>query len=340
MNPESKLARLMRNTGPARFFVPFGLILIVFGVILLGFKTDDFLETTGKITSVTETRNEKNEKEYSVSFTYQVGGREYTGSFENLPGSFAEGDDIKIFYDPADPERITNSKLGRIIAPAAIVLGAAAVIFGVLNAAKAFRKSKELDQLSPGKGAPAADFDAFKTDPGVTEYYCRHDGSLLKPGYILEDAARSVLFEGKMLKNNPVGPRTFEFTDHTNGYTARHEVGHTVTQSFNNEFFSVKSWFKFDGKNVWDLLHERGFRMMTDMHSRFPNLGYDVALNGRPFARIETSSQYVHEEDEAAHALSVPAGKYYYRIWTDSADLESLFLIVFAVSETEQTVVE
>ena len=31
MNVENKLARILRNTGPARFFIPAGVFLIVFG---------------------------------------------------------------------------------------------------------------------------------------------------------------------------------------------------------------------------------------------------------------------------------------------------------------------
>ena len=48
MNIENKFARFMRNTGPARFLIPAGLILIIFGIILLGFKTDSYVETVGK----------------------------------------------------------------------------------------------------------------------------------------------------------------------------------------------------------------------------------------------------------------------------------------------------
>lgn len=43
----------MRDTGPARFFVPVGIILIVVGNILLGFNTDKYVETSGVISSVT-----------------------------------------------------------------------------------------------------------------------------------------------------------------------------------------------------------------------------------------------------------------------------------------------
>ena len=41
----------MRNTGPARFLIPVGLILIIFGIILLGMKTDNYVETVGKVTN-------------------------------------------------------------------------------------------------------------------------------------------------------------------------------------------------------------------------------------------------------------------------------------------------
>ena len=95
-----------------------------------------------------------------------------------------------------------------------------------------------------------------------------------------------------------------------------------------------------DGKNIWDVLHERGLRLSTDLRSRFPNISYDVSRNGRPFARIEACSKYVHEDEEAQHKLVLPIGRYYYRFWTDSSDFETLFLTIFAVSESEQTMVE
>ncbi|MBR5752283.1 MAG: hypothetical protein IKX84_07820, partial [Clostridia bacterium] len=148
------------------------------------------------------------------------------------------------------------------------------------------------------------------------------------------------LFEGKMLKNALVGSRSYEFIDHVSGRSETHEVGHTVTQTFDNEFFSARSWFKIDGENVWDLLHDRGLRMNTDLHSRFPSPIYDVTKAGEMYARIESTSIYVHEEDEKAHRLAVPTGRMYYRFWTASDDLETMFITMFALSETEQAVAE
>ena len=320
-------------------FIPLGIVLIIFGVIMYSFRSETMLETTGTITSVVDDSTETNKKEYDIGFTYVVDGKTYENMFENLPGEYTVGEPITVYYAAENPEMITNSKTSGAVALAMVGAGAVSIVLGILMSLKAFRKSKELDQAVP-KNVPPVDFDNYKFTKGVQEYYCRFDGNSLSPGYIVEDEDRKILYEAKMVKNSLVGARIFEFTDHTTGRTAQHEVGHTVTQSYNNEFFSVSSWFKFDGQNIWDVIHDRGIRMNTDLTSKFPYVIYEVSRNGRALARIETSSIYVHEDEEAQHKIAVPGGKYYYRIWTDSEDLESLFLAIFAVSETEQTIAE
>ena len=333
---ENRFARIMRNTGPARFFLPVGIILIVVGIFLLGANTDDYLETAGTVTSVEESVDADGNKTYDITFTYSAEGKTYTGMFPGLSEKSRVGDTVRVFYDPADPEKTTNSKTG-LVPVIMIGLGLLGLAFGVFKTVQAFRKSRELDQTPK---APDADFAGFKTAPGVTEVYCRRDGPALKPGYILEDADRQILFECRMVKQALVGTRTFEFVDPAAGTAVQHEVGHTMTQSYNDEFFSVSSWFKFDGSNVWDILHGRGLRMTTDMRSKFPNLTYLVSQNGEAFALIETSGQYVHEDEAAQHTLNLPVGRYFYRIWTNTGDWETLFLAIFAISETEQAVVE
>ena len=333
---ENKLARFMRNTGPARFFVPLGIALIVFGILMLVFNNDSYLETVGKVKEVVETLNSENAKVYDITFKFTVDGTEYEDTFDEQPKEYKVGDDIKVYYDPEDPTRTSSSKTG-ILPPILIGLGALALVAGVLMTVKAYKKSNELDQTP--KADPAV-FEGFKQAAGVTEYYCRYDGVMLKPGYILEDAARKVLFEGKMTKQALVGARTFEFSNHVTGGVTEHEVGHTMTQSYNDNGWSAKSWFKFDGKNVWDEIHDRGIRLRTNMRSKFPNFTYEVSKDGQAFAILETSGKYVHEDEAAEHKLNVPVGRYYYRVWTNTRDFETLFLTIFAISETEQAVVE
>ena len=338
---ENKLARFLRNSGPARFFVPAGLILIIFGILLMTAFSGNFEKTIGRITAVTEGDYdaENNQQLYNAEFNYTVDGKEYSSSFDNLTKKYNVGDEVNVYYDVENPEKTSNSKITGLLGPILVALGALGAAFGIFKTVKAFRKSKELDAATPGKGAPAIDFDAYKYSGNVTEYYFRWDGVSLKPGYLIEDADRNVLFEGKMLKNALVGARTFQFTDNTTGMVKEHDVGHTATQSWGNELFSAKSWFKFDGENIWDLIHGRGVRLITDIRSKFPNMIYNAAKDGAAFARIESTGQYVHEDDAAEHKLNIPNGMFY-RIWTDSKDMETLFLTAFALAETNQTVVE
>ncbi|MBQ2111214.1 MAG: DUF3592 domain-containing protein [Clostridia bacterium] len=341
MNIENKFARFMRNTGPARFLIPAGLILIIFGLILIGFKTDNYAETVGKVTAVQQyidNTGEDRQTVFDVSFDYTVDGKQYSGSFNGIGTSYNVGDEIKVFYDPEDPDKTTNSKGAGTVGAIAIGLGALAAVGGVLSAVKAFHKSKELDEQIVAAGGSLTIDPIPKSQ--LTEYYVSYDGQMMKPGYIVEDGARNVVYEGKMEKNALVGSRHFVFTDHRKGTTEEHEVGHTITQSFNDEFFSTKSSFKFDGENIWDVLHGRGIRIQTDMTGKFPNMVYTIGRNGQFLATVETSGKYVHEEDAAEHRLNIPVGRYYYRVWTRETDLSDLFLTVFAISETEQTVVE
>ena len=338
MTVENKFARFMRNTGPARFFIPLGIILIVFGIIMLGYNTENFKETTGKIVAIEQSPYVEGEaQQYDLTISFKAYGKDYETLFANLSGDYKEGDEITVYYDPADPQRTTNTKSG-FIAPIMIGVGALALVFGTVSTVKAFKKSRALDEAVVR--FPSEAFEGFKDLPGVTEYYFRYDGNVLKPGYIVEDAKRNVLYEGKMTKQAVVGAREYEFHNHMTGKIETHEVGHTVTQSYNDEFFSAKSWFRFDSMNVWDVIHARGVRISTNLHSKFPYCIYDIAKDGEAFARVETSGVHVHEDEAAEHKLNMPTGGMYYRIWTSCADLDTLFLTVFAISESEQSIVE
>lgn len=342
---ENKLARFFKATGAMRFFIPIGVILIVMGILMrANAPKQQYGETTGVVKQVdayTELDADQHEETlYDVTFTYTVDGKDYENTFSGLTKAPAVGEKIPVYYDPDAPEHVSNTKHTGVIALAMIGLGAAAIVLSVLSGVKAFRKNRELDEQIQARHGGETPVVTPPAKDQLTEYYVLHDGNTLKPGYIVEDRARSVVYTAPMTKNALVGNRIFTFTDRRLGRTAEHEVGHTVTQSYSNEFFSTSSWFKFDGRNIWDVLHDRGVRVVTDLRSTFPKTVYTVSVNGRFLATVETSGRYVHEEDEAQHKVNIPVGRYYYRCWTDAEDLELLFLTVFAISETEQPVVE
>ena len=143
MSTETRFARIMRTAGPARFLILIGVVLIVVGIIIMGVKTDNFVETTGRITCVTEGIYEEDRAQtYDVTFTYTVDGREYEATYGDLTGDFAVGDSIKLFYNPENPNQTSNSKMSTAVPPIMIGVGALALIYGVFKTVIAFKKSK------------------------------------------------------------------------------------------------------------------------------------------------------------------------------------------------------
>lgn len=365
---ENKLGRFFRNTQALSFCLVAGIALLVMGILFVVNAPDHYEEATGTVTAIREYEEETTEPDtgtrfethYEVSFVYRVRGTEYNNSFDYLTNDYKVGDKITVWYNPEKPDQISNTKNVFLFGIIMIVAGAGFLFLGIFLTVRAFKKSKRLDQLKEevthrqrADGTVAAG-NALAGDPldkdALTEYYVSLDKKkFTNPGYLVEDRERHLVFEAPMTKNAMVGPRTFTFVDHLTHKTKEHAVGHTVTSrvessaTLSNSFFNTRSWFKFDGKNIWDYLHENGIFIETSVFSEFPRFVYDVTLNGQYFARIETCGQYVHEEDaEAHHHINPPIGKYYYRVWTNAADseFEILFLTVFAISETEQTVVE
>ena len=331
-------ARFMRTTGKLRFFLPLGLILIALGIVVLVVTPKNLVEGTGVVTAVESVTEDEPDgvirERFEVRFTYTVDGKEYTGEFtlDEAPGI---GSAVTVYYDPAKPETVANAKDMGVFGIGMIVVGVISAAFAVLSTVKSVKKNRRIDAQTTT--APVAPLPKEQ----LTEYYVSHDGNTLKPGYIVEDGARKVIFEAPMTKQAMVGDRVFTFTDHTTGRSVEHRVGHTVTSGFSDEMFSTTSSFKFDGQNVWDVIHSRGVRISTDLFSGLPKkVTYTLSRGGRFFATVETAGKYVHEEDAEAHAVNIPVGRYYYRVWTRESDWETLFLTIFAISETEQPFVE
>lgn len=338
---ENLLAKLARNTGPARFFIPVGIILIIFGALMLAWTPKNLVETTGTVATIDRYEDTDGSTVYDLSVDYTVDGKDYIASWSGDFGEYKEGDTIPVFYDEENPSDSTNSGDAGIIAPVMIAAGVAAAGYGVYATVKAFKKQEELDnQIKEAIGSDELPEIVAPDKSELTEYYVAFDGHSLTPGYIVDDEDRDLVFEAPMTKQALIGPRTFTFTNHRTGEVKEHQVGHTTTQTYNNGWFTTRSWFTFDGKNIWDCLHEQGVRIETDLASIAPRVRYTVSINGRFAATIESSSQYVHEEDEAQHKIAIPFGRYYYRVWTNEPDFELIFLTVFAISETEQAVVE
>lgn len=147
----NKVFTFMRESSIARFFIPFGLILIIFGVIMfvINNQNQDYIKIESIVSNVEliqdeYTDNDGNQVEatYDVTIKYTVDGKEYESTLENV-SKYNVGDKIVIYYNPKDPSQITQTK--SLILPIIIIFGGiAALTGGIVSAVNAVEKHKKM----------------------------------------------------------------------------------------------------------------------------------------------------------------------------------------------------
>ena len=163
-------------------------------------------------------------------------------------------------------------------------------------------------------------------------YLFRPDKKFFKQGYILLDENESVVYEAKMTKFTFFTPFKFQFINNITNHEEEHKVGHTLTleESGVAGFFSTKSSFKFDGKNIWDYLHKIGIRIESNISKKILGMSYTISLKGNEIATISNTNP--------SGKKLVVLNKVCYEIKTTEEKLDLAFLIAFAFARTEQIV--
>ena len=147
----NKIITIIRESALARFLIPAGVILIVFGVVFFGASKQNqhYKETEAQVISVvleeaasTDTNGNRTEATYLLSLKYTVDGKEYETDLSGM-SKREVGDRIAIYYDPADPSRITQTK-SLIIPLIIIAAGIAAVVGGIVSGVNAIRRYKNM----------------------------------------------------------------------------------------------------------------------------------------------------------------------------------------------------
>ncbi|MBQ8892203.1 MAG: hypothetical protein IJ068_05050 [Bacilli bacterium] len=160
-------------------------------------------------------------------------------------------------------------------------------------------------------------------------YLFQPEKKFLKQGFFMEDENNNIVYEAQMIKQTLIGAMPFNFINHISNTSLEHKVGHTVTTEQTGAFgmFSTKSYFKFDGKNVWDYLHEKGIRIDSNLQDNKLGMVYNVTLEGKEMATIVTSTP---------KGKSVITSSYYLNVTTKEENLDLAFLVAFAIARTNQ----
>ena len=147
----NKIITIIRESALARFLIPAGIILIVFGVVFFGASKQNqhYKETEAQVISVvleeavsTDTNGNRTEATYLLNLKYTVDGKEYETDLSGM-SKREVGDRIAIYYDPADPSRITQTK-SLIIPLIIIAAGIAAVVGGIVSTVNVIRRYNKM----------------------------------------------------------------------------------------------------------------------------------------------------------------------------------------------------
>ena len=160
------------------------------------------------------------------------------------------------------------------------------------------RMSKETEDVGKDTVYPAPALGKerelyFLTDLGTPKY-----------GHRIEDANRNVLFEAKMTKYSLTSPFGFNFIDYVHDVTKAHLVGHEESSEWNSLLIDDHHTIQFDGEDIWKHLKRNGIRVESVLgggSGKLVGVNYRIYRDDAELARVESTSQYVHEEDAEAH---------------------------------------
>ena len=143
----NKIITIIRESALARFLIPAGIILIVFGVVFFGAskRNQHYKQTSAQVTSVTleeaastDVNGNRTKATYTLGIRYTVDGKEYENDLSGMSKREA-GDRIVIYYDPDDPNMITQTK-SLIIPLVIIAAGIGAVVAGIVSGVNVIRR--------------------------------------------------------------------------------------------------------------------------------------------------------------------------------------------------------
>ena len=140
-----------RETRTARFFIPLGIILIVFSIFffIAGDHNKNYIETEATVSKAILVREatydvngNREEAMYDIFVKYTVDGKEY----DNELGEMYEhkvGDKLKIIYNPENPNDISQPS-SMILNIAMLIGGIASLVGGIISIINTVKRHKKM----------------------------------------------------------------------------------------------------------------------------------------------------------------------------------------------------
>lgn len=308
------------------------LVALGVGIYLTFFHSQGFVKTQATVVAV-EVDNSGETTMYTPTVEHTVDGKVYSGQVNASNTRYQEGQKLNVLYDPNDPTVIHSSSFLGIysIGVGALIL---LVIIITLVRERTALKTVKGQQAAEGTGA----YPPSVPGPERKLYFITDLGTP-KAGHRIEDADRRVLYEAKMTKFTLTAAFGFDFIDHEHGVTTPHLVGHEEDTDWGNSLLLDNHFtFTFDGKDIWKHLKKNGITVQSSL-TGLARTEYQILRDGALIATAVSSSQNVHEEDEAEKSklASLVPVQGFYRITTTESDLQLLFVTLLAFARSGAT---
>ncbi len=309
-------------------------LILAFAAVLIGlyqifFYSRGFVKTDAQIISVRQDPEAAaDDQNYIVIVRYTAEGKEYTEVLDYYDASFEEGKIVQVLYDPADPAVVhSHDKSGLYMILAGVFI-LAVLLVSMLRT----RRSLEALEQTRTDTVYAPSYEGTKR-----HLYYLTDRGTPKYGHHIEDQNRKVLYEAKMIRYTMLSPYSFDFIDHEHGRTVEHLIGHEESVEWDTLLIDNHCTFTFDGEDIWNHLKRNGIRIEPEfMDGKLLWPCWRIYRGNKEIAYAESSSVYVHEEDEEERSrvsslLPVPG---FYRIDTSEEYLDLVFVIMTAFART------
>jgi len=327
----NSVGRLRRFYGPV-FFIVFSLVLLA--ITILGFASvgqySDYPEVDARIINISD--------DQVVTVTYTVNGKGYDATLNAYSSSWNIGDTINVKYDPNDHTKVYQTGAGMF--SIMLIVALAMLAIGVFRLIKIIKLPKVIEKTKNHIISTNPDPDfllGFKPTLGednYNEYYFRFSGKA-NQGHLMETPEREKVYEAVLEKFNLLSKCPYMFNDYVNEVSHEHYIGKTTTSGGGNTL-TDRSYFNFDGEDMYTLLHKNGYTIDTDILNKLMHAKYTLRYDGNVIGYINTSGTNILPNVKNNFVSSKLHSNGLFVIQCKRENVPILFLTALYIGRTEQ----
>lgn len=335
-----KFLNLIKKYSKIRFalgMILVGLIIsIIAGIMFVTPDTGTYEAVNVTITNIESEQNGE-DTNHTVYVTYEIDGKKYDTTLDSYTSTWKIGDVIECEYDVNDPSAVrtsdgkTMSFIICIVGIAAFIFGAFSLVKGIKTSASDFAQYDRVKQIDEGKA------EEIRSNNEPKEEFVFHFTGKLNQSYVMKNSYGEAVYEANCNGVKLVKDTEYEFKNCINGTSSTKMISHTITDSYGNGAFgtTVKSAFKIDGENCWDVLADMGYGF--DFGLNGIKAHYDVRHHGVDIGYVELGGTGLMNEKYKDNPLGKMPANGIFKIECTKSEIEGMFLICFCLSRTEET---